>query len=290
MALSKKEQDSIIVNKAMKAASKRRTATKVIIIVLLVALFLSGGAWGVMTFVEANSMKISIDNVKEGLSLSSNVSFEDPTTSINMKGPTALEAYTYSWFNIKDEILSKDGQHNGSGYICYSYYLKNVSETSACLYTMSIKITKNTKNLASAMRIMVIESDEGCLNEANSVKVYAERKVDGTAENIAYDFCEDTQIGLTLEDLNSNYNILDTNMTYPYLGEVFSDETEESLGYYVMQENGKKLSHNAFIKYTIVVWFEGTDMQCVNDVLGGKCTFEVEYSIEEYLSPEYYGN
>ena len=61
MALTKKEQDNIIVSKAMKAASARRVATKVIVIVLAVSLVISGGAWGVISFIEANSMMISIN-------------------------------------------------------------------------------------------------------------------------------------------------------------------------------------------------------------------------------------
>ena len=59
MALSAKETTNIIVSKAMQAASARRTATKVIVIVLVSALILSGGAWGVISFIEANSLTYS---------------------------------------------------------------------------------------------------------------------------------------------------------------------------------------------------------------------------------------
>ena len=87
MALTKKEQDNIIVSKAMKAASSRRVATKVIAIVLSVALVISGGAWGVISFIDANSMMVSINDTREGLTLSNDASFEYPTTNIKIKGP-----------------------------------------------------------------------------------------------------------------------------------------------------------------------------------------------------------
>ena len=289
MALTKKEQDDIIVSKAMKAASKRRTATKIIVVVLLATLLLSGGAWGIMTFIEANSMMISIVDKKEGLTLSTDQSFENSTTKLNMKGPETMDAYTYSWFK-QDDILGADGAHHGSGYICYSFYLKNVSPTTACEYTFAIKFTKDTKNMSAATRIMVIESDEGCENEAYLTRVFAKAKADGTAEFVAYDECEETQEGLSLQLLNgSDGNLLNTNMTYAFQEEVYDENTGEDLGYYALRESGKRLSHDGFVKYTVVIWLEGTDLQCVNSIVGGKCSIQFEFSIDKYTDIEYYG-
>ena len=288
MALTKKEQDNIIVSKAMKAASARRVATKVIVIVLAVSLVISGGAWGVISFIEANSMMVSINDVKEGLALSNDATFEYPTTKINMKGPGAMDAYTYTWFNA-DEILGKDGSHHGSNYVCYSFYLKNISPTSACLYTLGIKFTKDTHNLSAATRILLIESDEGCKNEVYKARCFAKAKDDGTAEYVSYDDCEPNQQGLMLEALNSKQTILDTNMTYPFMGDLLSAENGDDTGYYVFKESNRRLSHDAYIKFTVVMWLEGTDLQCVNDVLGGKCSLQFEFTLDEMLEVEYYG-
>ena len=222
MALTKKEIDSIIVSKAMKAASKRRTATKIIVIILLASLVLSGGAWGIMTFVEQNSMMVSVDNVKEGLSLCQTEDFEKPVTKLNMQGPEKMDAYTYTWFKT-DSFLGKDGPHHDNNYICYSFYLKNVSPTNGCLYTLEAQITKNTKNVASALRILIIESDMNCENEVETARVFAQKKSDGLSEYISYDDCRDGQEQITLEMLNasrspdSELNLLDTNVAYPFL-------------------------------------------------------------------------
>ena len=289
MALTKKEQDSIIVSKAMQAASARRVATKVIVIVLAVSLVVSGGAWGVISFIEANSMMISINDTKEGLTLSNDATFEYPTTKINMKGPSAMDAYTYSWFNSND-ILGQDGAHHGFNYICYSFYLKNVSPTNACSYTLGIKFTKDTKNVSAATRILLIESDENCVNEVYRVRCFAKAKEDGTAEYISYDECEPNQKGLTLEALDSKNQLLDTNMTYPFMEQLYNEETGEELGYYAYREPDRRLSHNAYIKFTVVMWLEGTDLQCVNSILGGKCTVQFEFTLDEMLEVEYYGD
>jgi|GEM_PF-3498875 len=290
MALTKKEQDNIIVSKAMKAASKRRTATKIIVIVLLATLVLSGGAWGIMTFIEANSMMVSIVDKQEGLALSTDQSFEHLTTKLNMKGPEAMDAYTYSWFK-QENIVGADGAHHGDNYICYSFYLKNVSPTTACEYTFGIKFAKDTKNMSAALRIMIIESDEGCENETYLTRVFAKAKADGTAEFVAYDECEENQEGLSLQLLNgTNGSLLNTNMTYAFQGEVYDEETNEDLGYYALRESEKKLSHDGFVKYTVVIWLEGTDLQCVNDILGGKCSIQLEFSVDKYTDIEYYGD
>ena len=289
MALTKKEQDNIIVSKAMQAASKRRVATKIIAIVLFATLVLSGGAWGVMSIIDANSMMISISDKQEGLALSMEPTFEYPTTKLSIGGPERMDAYTYTWFNFEKDILGKDGAHHGIGYICYSFYLKNVSPTNPCLYTFDIRLTKNTRNVASAIRFMVIESDENCENEVYSARVYAQEKEDGTAEFVSYNDCVESQTGVSLALLNSNNSLLQTNTTFPFVGNVIDEETGDDLGLYAVRETNKRLSHNAYVKYTIVAWFEGTDLQCVNDVLGGKCVFSLNFELTEYLDVEYYG-
>ena len=289
MALTQKEQGNIIVSKAMKAASARRTATKVIAIVLAATLVLSGGAWGIITFIEANSMMVSINDKKEGLALSTTSTFEQMTTKINMKGPERMDAYTYSWFE-QEKLLGAEGPHHGSGYFCYSFYLKNISPTTACEYTFGVRFIKDTKNISAATRIMIIESDEGCENETYLTRVFATAKADGTAEYVSYNECEETQTGLSLPLLNgANGNLLNTNVTQSFVGEVYDEETSEDLGYYALRESGKRLSHDAYVKYTIVIWLEGTDLQCVDDILGGKCSMQFEFSIDKYTDVEYYG-
>ncbi len=288
MALTKKEQDSIIVSRAMRASAARRAATKIIAIVLFATLVLSGGAWGIMTIIDSNMMTISINNAKEGLTLSNDASFENPTTKLKIEGPDQMDAITYPWLRESD-LIGKDGAHSSANYICHSFYLKNVSPTTACEYTFAVRFSKNTKGISQAVRIMVIESDEGCVNETESVRVFAQSRDDGVSEFVSYNDCVEEQNGLTLQTLNATSNLLKSNMTEAFLGDVKDEESGEDLGYYALRESGKRLSHDAYVKYTIVIWLEGTDLQCVNSILGGKCAIQFEFSIDEYLEVEYYG-
>lgn len=289
MALSSKEQENIIKNKTIRAASNRRTATKIIVIVLIAALLITGGAYGVMTYIDANTMLISISDAKDGLALCETPDFLEYTNNLDMNAPSSIDAYTYPWFNIQSNILGQDGAHHGAAYVAYSFYVKNISKTSTCKYNMGIRIIRDTKNISSALRVLVIESDENNLNEVSSSQVYGKAKSDGTSEYVSYDKCEKDQLGVSLEELNASYALLNTNMATPFYGELYDDDTNEDLGYYIMFEKDKRLTYSAYKKYTIVVWLEGTDLQCVNDIVGGKCSISTIFTVTEYEEPEYYG-
>ena len=154
---------------------------------------------------------------------------------------------------------------------------------------MDAKITKDTKNVSSALRLLIIESDMNCKNEVESARVFAKKKEDGLSEYVSYNDCIETQTPMLLNDLNGSNGLLTSNVAYDFPEDVYDEETGEFLGYFAMRETGKKLDYNSYKKYTIVIWFEGTDLQCVNAILGGKCTIQINFTLEEYLDVEYYG-
>ena len=288
MALTHKETEEIIKNKTLRAASSTRTATKVIVMILIGALVITGGAYGVMTIIDNNAMTVSVSNGKNtGLSLSEYEDFYESTTRLDMKAPESMNAYTYPYFNISSQLLGKEGAHHADGFIAYSFFLKNVDVTRDCLFTLGIEVQKDTKNLAAALRIMVIESDLNNENEVNNVNIYSMVKTDGTAEYISYNDCVEDQVPITLEQLNDSYALLNTNVATPFMGEVY-DEEGNDLGYFAMREQHKELKANTYRKYTIVMWLEGTDLQCDNNILGGRCSVKVEFALEEYSDPVVY--
>ena len=288
MALTHKETEEIIKNKTLRAASSTRTATKIIVMVLIGALVITGGAYGVMTIIDNNAMTVSISNAKNtGLTLSEFENFDDATTSLDMKAPDTLNAYTYPYFNIPAQILGKEGAHHSGGYLAYSFFLKNLDLTRDCEYTVGITIQKDTKNLAASLRILIIESDLNNENEVDQVNIYAMSKIDGTAEYVSYNDCVQDQVPITLETLNDSYSMLKTNVATPFIGEQYDDDGND-LGYFAMREQHKVLKANTYRKYTIVQWLEGTDLQCDNNILGGRCSLRMEFSLEGYSDPVVY--
>ena len=142
--------------------------------------------------------------------------------------------------------------------------------------------------LIRSMSPKVISADEiGNENETSNVNIYAMKKTDGTAEYVSYNDCVEDQVPVTLEQLNDSYSMLNTNVATPFMGEVY-DEDGNDLGYFAMREKHKELKANSYRKYTIVLWLEGTDLQCDNNILGGRCSLKVEFALEEYSDPVVY--
>lgn len=262
------KQDEIIKNKSIRAASKRRTATTVIIIFVLCALLLTGATWGTIIFIDSNSMRIVIEKSNVGeISISKTADFSSPATVLRMDGPEDMTNITYDDI-YKDELFGKNGDHHGDDYIAYSFYLKNIG-ASDILYkdTMVFKYVSN--DVERAVRIIIIEDEE-------VATCYAAMKSDGTPENIAYDTDDkDTQLPLPLGDTRLD-GMLGTNVTVP-----FEQNAPEDSNMTVFDSPDKFLAAGEIKKYTVVIWLEGSDSDCVDAIIGAKVNFEYKFRVTE---------
>lgn len=265
---TKSKQDEIIKNKKIRAASKRRTATTVIIIFLLCALLLTGAAWGTIAFIDANSMRIVIDKSNVGeISISKTADFSSPATVLKMDGPEEISNITYDWI-LKDEVLGKEGDHHGNNYIAYSFFLKNVSD-SDILFKSSIVLNYVSKDIERAVRIIIVEDEE-------KATCYAVNRSDGTPEYIAYDTdVKETQRPLPLGDSRLD-ELLGTNVTTPFATDQPTDNNVlvfESADTFLAVEEVKK--------FTVLIWLEGSDSDCIDAIIGAKVNFEYNFRVTQ---------
>ena len=265
---TKSKQDEIIKNQKIRAASKRRTATTVIIIFLLCALLLTGATWGTITFIDANSMRIVVDKSNVGeISISKTADFSSPTTMLKMDGPEEMSNITYDWI-LKDEVLGKEGDHHGDNYIAYSFFLKNVSD-SDILFKSSIVLNYVSKDIERTVRIVVVEDEE-------KATCYAVTRSDGSPEYIAYDTDEKaTQKPLPLGNSRLD-ELLGTNVTTPFV----TDEPVDS-NVKVFESADVFLAVDEVKKYTVLIWIEGSDSDCMDDVIGAKVNFEYSFRVTQ---------
>ena len=261
---TKPKQEEIIKNQKIRAASRRRTATTVIIIFLLCALLLTGAVWGTIVFIDSNSMRVVVDKSNVGdISISKTVDFSSPATVLKMDGPDEISNITYDWI-LKDEVLGKEGDHHGDNYIAYSFFLKNVSD-SDILYRNSIVLNYVSKDIERAVRIIVIEDEE-------KATCYAVTRSDGTPEYIAYDTdVRDTQKPLPLGGSKLD-ELLGTNVTTPFA----TDEPKDS-NITVFESPDIFLAVGEVRKYTVLIWLEGSDSDCMDAILGAKVNFEYNF-------------
>lgn len=265
---NKSKQDEIIKNKKIRAASKRRTATTVIIIFLICALLLTGAAWGTIAFIDANSMRIVVDKSNVGeISISKTADFSSPATVLKMDGPEEISNITYNWI-LKDEVLGKEGDHHGDNYIAYSFFLKNVSD-SDILFKSSIMLNYVSKDIERAVRIVVVEDEE-------KATCYAVTRSDGSPEYIAYDTdVKETQKPLPLGD-SALDELLGTNVTTPFA----TDEPTDN-NVLVFESDDTFLAVEEVKKYTVLIWLEGSDSDCMDAIIGAKVNFEYNFRVTQ---------
>ena len=265
---NKSKQDEIIKNQKIRAASKRRTATTVIIIFLICALLLTGAAWGTIVFIDANSMRIVVDKNNVGdITVSKTADFASPSSVLKMNGPEDISNITYDWI-YRDDLFGKEGDHHGDNYIAFSFFLKNVGD-SDILFKSSIVLNYVSKDIERAVRIVIIEDEE-------KATCYAVPRSDGTPEYIAYDTdVKETQQPLPLGESKLD-ELLGTNVTTPFS----SDEPKDN-NITVFESDDTFLAVDEVRKYTVLIWLEGSDSDCMDAIIGAKVNFEYNFRVTQ---------
>ncbi len=189
---------------------------------------------------------VSMDNTlsKRGVILSETADFEK--TSIKLSGPKVGDVYhfTYDWFEdrgVLDDLDNIDGSHNGNDYFAYTYYIKN-NGSETFPYDVTLEVTGQSKSCDEAARIMVYKNGEPT--------VYA-KPVMGT-------------------DTPEKLAGADTEDTVPF----YDNDT-------VFTEERADFAPGEVDKYTVVIWFEGEDSECINDIMGGHMRLSMLFEAAE---------
>lgn len=278
--LQKDAIDDIIKRQSVKKTLQRRQFSKWTAVFLLIALFITGGAWGVLSMIDYNNTKVYIKDGLDGLSLSETPDYATPTTNLTMKGPKSFNAVTYSNIAINKAMLEKWGNISTGDYIAYSFYLKNISTTKDCTYSLSLSMRKIYRDIDTALRFLIIKTQK----DKVTYSVYAKAKADNVAEAICYDSDQlDTQKPISDSVLSAAWSIDGiTNTTTPFMG-IKKEGDEEK--YYIDNILDLHLDAEEVVKYTFYVWVEGSDADCKDNILGGYCIFDINFTLLNYGMP-----
>ena len=149
--------------------------------------------------------------------------------------------------NIDEE---GEGSHNGEHYIAYTFYAENMGQD-PINYWARIDIEDVIKDVDDAIRVMVIKNGEA--------KVYAKiNEQTGQPEREPYDI-----------------------KYYPRDTVPFEAKT------IVMQEHRTDFKVGDIDKYTVVIWVEGDDPECLNNLIGGEIKMYMTLT-EEHINLERY--
>lgn len=175
------------------------------------------------------------------LSLCENDRFNTATSMLNSKA--AKNVTNISRTSLPENLNDVNGEHNGDNYVAYTFYLKNTG-TASYSYDYTLNISRATLNIDSAVRVRLYftpdyykaETDQ--INYGGAYTEYAKPKTNGN--------------GLPETEIDG------TVMTNFVSSEVIT--------------NGRVDNFNPgdMAKITVVIWIEGDDPDCTDDLLGGQ--------------------
>ena len=297
--IQRKKYEYVIQNKKTRQAVKHRKAVKwsAIIVVLLLLLALIPFAFyvAVNKMVEYNNMQILVERSGiKVLSLSHSRDMQPGSEVIEITGPEKMTNTTFASGKslagntaIEDkflDILATDGSFTfrDDYFVAGTFYMRNVSDKTQ-LYGEKMHLDKATFGAQHALRVMVVKNDEisvyatpqrGKDKDGNDIvltdeegntlpekvvpmkqKPYSERK-------IAY-------------DENGNRYIQAVNAGEYWTCKNFYDDE------FVVNTEGREIAPGEIVKYTVIIWFEGYDAQCVDDILNGEIKLSMSFSCAE---------
>lgn len=201
---------------------------------------------------------------------------------VSLNGSAVINANNISIYEIIDNVNEVDGEHNGRNFVAYTFYLTNDSgETSDYVYTLNIR--GSSKGADKAMWLMLFRNNEQI--------VYAMNGKNGEPETqlSAYDFpfqefskLKDEQYTkVLLEDVKElidedelpvfgNTSTVNKLTTKPFISEEI-----------VCKDTVYGIEHGAQDKYTVVIWYEGEDPECTDDIIGGWVELYMDFSFNE---------
>lgn len=231
-----------------KKVKKREALIRILVIILVILLLFLSVMFACSSYInKAGDFTVTMnkDAFNMGISLSETADFKNPTRFLaGTKCENMLEC-TYEW--LPDDLDEIDGSHNrsnGQEFLAYTFYVKNAGEIDVG-YNASIVMDSVALNADEALRVMVYINGEPT--------IYAKPKL-GTIDE--------------LEDNDGHYSV-DKN---------FLSNTK------VMEVVNDSFKVGDTDKYTVVVWLEGWDPECVDDILDGEVKLSMtfnSYSLEE---------
>ncbi len=184
-------------------------------------------------YMKTGSFTVRIDKVdmtKYGLTLSESRDMFSPTSHLNAKIEKSITNIAEDW--LPDNLGMIDGDHSGSNYIAYTFYLQNGGDVEVS-YEYSVVMANITNALDEAIRLRLYVNDV----PTN----YAKTRSDGKGpEQGAKEFYSST---LMMKDRKDGFMPGDVT------------------------------------KFTVVLWIEGNDPDCVDWLIGGEMKVEMDIGI-----------
>ncbi len=273
------------VNTSAEKVYKRNWMLRIVAIIVAVLLLLFGMGFGCVTVLNhGGRFTVSMTNNTYGIQLSDTPTFDSPTLQLYGEAIENLDNITKDWILNTDGRLgadapsyksyeefekdygshnayfpAKEGQEKGNGaYFAYTFFVRNggteaKGENATVDYMTTLKITSVNRAIDSS------SASEYAADEAMRVMVFINgeptvyAKPQRGTENVKETFAADKN---------------------------FISDTE------VMQFVRDDFEVDSVDRYTVVIWLEGNDPECVNEIMASEVKLKMEFSVLEELDTE----
>lgn len=205
------------------------------------------------------TVNLTADMIEQGFVLSDTEDFAVASTRLYTEEIENLNAISIQDISATVDT-EQDGAHNGTGYMAYTFYLRNEGDE-VVSYVFDMNITSSTNGILGATWVMLFQDGEQLF--------YSELSDDGDRENLyGYTSMPFSESSLDLDTLYYEEDGL--------YGIVPVDFVSDTVAVQGLRE---EMQPDEVHKYTIVVWIEGDDPQCTNDILGGHAGFTFQFEM-----------
>lgn len=222
-------------------------------------------------------IKLDRPMADEGFILSETTDFSE--WLITLRDNAVENATNISLEDIARDVMEVDGKHNGANYVAYTFYLKNKT-SKAHDYHYEITVQSTSKNADTATWLMVFKNGKQ--------DIFAKQNKAGYPEVIyskwPFPFTEYAR------NVNEQQSVVEDESKAHVTQEMIDyHEFNEIVGLYelktipwksdqlVCTDSRQDMQPDEVDKYTVVVWLEGNDPDCKNDIIGGHVELAMKF-------------
>ena len=248
-------------------------------------IFLIGGALTICYimaafYTQSGEFVVKIDRAmaRDGFYLSEIPNFDERL--ITLHAPAKTDATNVNVYDLSDDVMDVDGEHHGPDYFAYTFYVKNLTgETKDYRYTLFVR--HQTKGLEKAAWIMVFHNGEQ--------EIFAQPSANGGAEVQFSDhdfpfleyakYPEEQQTIISGAELNKIPADVVDRLGLQGLQSVHQLNTvpfESAMT--VCSGLRPGFEHDGMDKFTVVIWAEGEDPECLDDIIGGEIELAMSFT------------
>ena len=213
--------------------------------------------------------------LEQGFELSDTVDFKNPTSRIY--GTPVEDAPCISITDIPADVDSIDGSHNGRNYFAHTFYLaKRGKGTVDYKFTLSIN-SESLKCSTAAWVLLYCDGKPTLYAKANTETGKAEfLPAEGATSNAGHLLAYDKDKLLFLEDLlGDQYEEVKGERETGYRLKPYAFQSETVITSQIVKDVKQGDVH----KYTVVIWLEGDDPDCTNDLIGAHIGMQMDFEL-----------